>query len=161
MDRRRDSGQATRTRSGESDSPTFGGNSNWRGPVWWPVNFLLIEALERYGHFHGDRLKVECPVGSGKMLTLGEVADELSRRLCALFLPGPDGARPFAGGDERFAKDPHWRELVLFHEYFPGDTGRGCGASHQTGWTALVARLLEKIAHKRAALAGSAPAAGP
>jgi hypothetical protein len=126
---------------GESTTGMFGGNSNWRGPVWFPLNFLLIEALERYGRFYGDALKVECPTGSGRMMTLQQAADELSRRLCSLFLPGSDGRRPFAGDDRRFADDPSYRDLVLFHEYFDGDTGRGCGASHQTGWTALVTRL--------------------
>ena len=127
----------------ESTTELFGGNSNWRGPVWFPINYLLIEALERYHHFHGDAFTVECPTGSGRRLTLGEVARELSGRLTRLFLPGADGHRPFAGGDPRFA-DPHWKDLVLFHEYFDGDDGRGLGASHQTGWTALVARCFER-----------------
>lgn len=127
---------------GESDSGMFGGNSNWRGPVWFPLNYLLIEALERYHHFHGDSLKVECPTGSGRMLTLGEVARELSTRLCRLFLPDATGRRPCHGEDARFARDPHWRELLLFSEYFHGDTGRGLGATHQTGWTALVVQCL-------------------
>jgi hypothetical protein len=125
---------------GESTTAMFGGNSNWRGPIWLPINFLLIEALERYGRFFGDNLKVECPTGSGRMCTLQQVADELATRLTKLFRRGPDGQRPFAGGDLRFAEHPHWRELWLFHEYFDGDTGRGCGASHQTGWTALITR---------------------
>jgi hypothetical protein len=135
----------------ESTTGLFGGNSNWRGPVWFPLNFLLVEALERYHHFHGDDFKVECPTGSGTFMTLGEVAVELSRRLTTLFLPGPDGRRPFAGADPRFAADPHWKSLVLFHEYFDGDDGRGLGASHQTGWTALVTRCLEKVARAEAA----------
>jgi Mannosylglycerate hydrolase MGH1-like glycoside hydrolase domain len=133
---------------GESDSALFGGNSNWRGPVWFPVNYLLIEALERYHHFYGDALKVECPTGSGRMLDLKEVADEIARRLVALFLPDAAGRRPCHGGDRRFAGDPHWRELALFYEYFHGDSGRGCGASHQTGWTSLVTRCLEQVAPK-------------
>ncbi|MBK7864895.1 MAG: glucosidase [Archangiaceae bacterium] len=128
---------------GEGDSGAFGGNSNWRGPVWFPVNYLLIEALERYDKFYGDTLKVECPTGSGRMMRLHEVATELSRRLAALFTPDAAGRRPCHGDDARFATDPHWRELVLFHEYFHGETGRGLGASHQTGWTALVTRCLE------------------
>ena len=128
---------------GESTSSLFGGNSNWRGPVWFPVNYLLIEALERYHHFYGDSLKVECPTGSGVWMTLEEVACELSRRLSSLFLPDAEGRRPCHGADPRFAKDPHWKDLVLFHEYFHGDSGRGLGASHQTGWTALVARLVK------------------
>jgi hypothetical protein len=127
----------------ESDTGLFGGNSNWRGPVWFPINWLLIEALERYHHFYGDGLRVECPTGSGTWMTLQEVARELSRRLATLFVPGPDGRRPCHGSDPRFAADPHWRDLVLFHEYFCGDTGRGVGASHQTGWTALAIRCFE------------------
>jgi hypothetical protein len=134
---------------GESTSALFGGNSNWRGPVWFPVNHLLIEALERYHHFYGDELRVECPTGSGRWLSLQEVADDLSARLVRLFLPGAGGVPPFAGRDRAFADDPHWRELVLFHEYFHGDTGRGCGASHQTGWTALVTRCLDRIGRMR------------
>ena len=125
---------------GESTTAMFGGNSNWRGPVWFPLNYLLVEALERYGRFYGDDLLVEFPTGSGRKVTLQRAADELSARLARIFLPGPDGRRPFAGDDARFRDDPHYRDLVLFHEYFDGDTGRGCGASHQTGWTALVTR---------------------
>jgi hypothetical protein len=128
---------------GESTSGMFGGNSNWRGPIWFPVNYLLIEALERYHHFYGDDFLIECPTGSGVWMTLKQVANELSRRLSALFLPGTNGRRPCHGEERRYAEDPHWRDLVLFYEYFHGDTGRGCGASHQTGWTALVSRLLE------------------
>jgi hypothetical protein len=133
----------------ESSSGLFGGNSNWRGPVWFPVNYLLVEALERYNHFYGDTLRVECPVGSGKMLTLGEVASELSARLSGIFLPDADGRRACHGDETRYATDPHWRDLVLFHEYFHGDNGRGVGASHQTGWTALVVRCLETVAKSR------------
>ncbi len=128
---------------GESTTGMFGGNSNWRGPIWFPVNYLVIEALERYHYFYGDELKVECPTGSGCWMTLKEVARELSHRLSALFLPDATGRRPCHGDEGRYADDPHWRDLVLFYEYFHGDTGRGCGASHQTGWTALVTRLLE------------------
>jgi hypothetical protein len=106
------------------------------------VNYLLIEALERYHHFYGDTLRVKCPSGSGRTMNLGEVARELSRRLASLFLPDAAGNRPCHGGDGRYAEDPHWRDLVLFHEYFHGETGRGVGASHQTGWTALVVNLL-------------------
>jgi hypothetical protein len=131
---------------GESTTGLFGGNSNWRGPVWFPVNYLLVEALERYHHFYGDEFKVECPVGSGKMMNLAEVAHEIATRLTTPFLPDATGARPCHGGDARYATDPHWRDLVLFHEYFHGDTGRGVGASHQTGWTALVVRCLEDLA---------------
>jgi hypothetical protein len=127
---------------GESNTYLFGGNSNWRGPVWFPINYLLIEALERYAHFYGDTLKVECPSGSGNWLTLDAVAAELSRRHASLFLPDENGRRPCHGKATRYADDTHWRDLLLFHEYFHGDDGRGCGASHQTGWTALVVRLL-------------------
>ena len=134
---------------GESTGRMFGGNSNWRGPIWFPVNYLLIEALERYHHFYGDSFEVECPVGSGTMMNLEQVAHELSRRLASLFLPDASGRRPCHGDESRFAEDPHWRDLVLFHEYFHGDTGRGMGASHQTGWTALVTRLLGKAASSR------------
>ena len=135
---------------GESNTGLFGGNSNWRGPIWFPVNYLLVEALERYHHFYGDEFRVECPAGSGKWLNLKEVAREISSRLARIFLPDADGHRPCHAGERRFADDPHWRELVLFHEYFHGDTGRGVGASHQTGWTALAIRFIEDIARARA-----------
>jgi hypothetical protein len=128
---------------GESNTGLFGGNSNWRGPIWFPVNYLLIEALERYHHFYGSRFTVECPVGSGRMLNLKEVAGALAQRLTKVFLADEQGRRPCHGEERRFAEDPHWRDLVLFHEYFHGETGRGVGASHQTGWTALVTRCLE------------------
>jgi hypothetical protein len=127
---------------GESESTLFGGNSNWRGPVWFPLNFLLIEALERYHYFYGDSLVVECPAGSGQVMNLLQAAAELRRRLSSLFLPDAEGRRPCHGDQERFASDPAWKDLVLFHEYFHGETGRGLGASHQTGWTALAIRLL-------------------
>jgi hypothetical protein len=129
---------------GESRTYLFGGNSNWRGPVWWPVNYLLIESLQRFHHFYGDSLRVECPVGSGTFLNLWEVACELSRRLVATLRRDAHGHRPAMGGDPRWRDDPHFRDLVLFHEYFHGDTGQGLGASHQTGWTALVAKLLQQ-----------------
>ena len=128
----------------ESCTSLFGGNSNWRGPVWFPVNYLLIESLQKFHHFYGDDLKVECPTGSGRLLDLWAVAGELSRGLTHLFLRGPDGRRPIYGGCERFQRDPHWRDLILFHEYFHGDHGSGIGASHQTGWTGLVAKLIEQ-----------------
>jgi hypothetical protein len=134
---------------GDSDSGLFGGNSNWRGPVWFPVNFLLIESLERYHHFYGDKLKVEFPTGSGRQLTLNEIARELATRLTKLFLPDASGKRPCHAADPRYANDPHWRDLILFHEYFHGDTGRGLGASHQTGWTALITNLLHDLARFR------------
>ncbi len=136
---------------GESTTGLFGGNSNWRGPIWFPLNYLLIEALERYYHFYGDTLLVEFPTGSGRSLTLEQVADELSSRLCKIFLPGSAGKRPCYGDDPLFAGDPHWKDLISFHEYFHGETGRGLGASHQTGWTSLVARLLENLAKPKTA----------
>jgi hypothetical protein len=129
---------------GESSTGIFGGNSNWRGPVWFPVNFLLVEALQKFDHFYGDSLKVECPTGSGRLMRLSEVARELSRRLTRLFLRDATGRRPVHGDVEQFRSDPHWRDLVLFYEYFHGDTGHGLGASHQTGWTGLVAKLLQQ-----------------
>ena len=130
---------------GESTTGLFGGNSNWRGPIWFPVNYLLIEALQRYHHFYGDDLKVECPTGSGQWMTLDKVARELSRRLASLFLPDASGHRPFHGDDPLFARDPHFAEHLVFNEYFHGDTGRGLGASFQ-GWTLLVANCLEDLA---------------
>jgi hypothetical protein len=134
---------------GESTSIQFGGNINWRGPIWFPLNYLLIEALERYHHVYEDTLLVECPTGSGLKMNLEQVAHELSRRLTRLFLPDADGLRPYLGGDRRTAERLHWKDLVLFHEYFDGDTGRGLGASHHTGWTALVIRCLEDVARHR------------
>ena len=128
----------------ESATGLFGGNSNWRGPVWFPVNYLLIESLQKFHHFYGDDLKVECPTGSRRLLNLWEVAGELSRGLTRLFLRGRDGRRPIYGGCERFQQDPHWRDHILFYEYFHGDEGTGIGASHQTGWTGLVAKLIEQ-----------------
>jgi hypothetical protein len=133
----------------ESDTYLFGGNSNWRGPIWFPVNYLLVEALERYHHFYGDDLTVECPRDSGQMLTLAQVAREISTRLARLFMAGSGGGQPWQGADRRWVDDPHWRGLPQFHEYFDGDTGRGCGASHQTGWTALVARCFDDVAAHR------------
>ena len=135
---------------GESDSGLFGGNSNWRGPIWMPLNYLLIEALKRYHHFYGDSFQIECPTGSGTMMHLGHVADELETRLASLFLPDKSGARPCHGRSKRYADDPHFRDLVLFHEFFHGDDGRGLGASHQTGWTALAGNLIERAAITRA-----------
>ena len=126
----------------EGDSGMFGGNSNWRGPIWFPINMLLINALERYHLVYGDTFKAECPRGSGKLYNLQEIAKELQLRLLRLFLPDSTGHRPCHGTEERYASDPHWRELLLFNEYFSGDDGRGIGASHQTGWTALIASLI-------------------
>ena len=129
---------------GESTTGLFGGNSNWRGPIWFPVNYLLIESLQRFHHYYGNEFKVECPTGSGKYLTLWEVAEEISRRLTRIFLPDERGRRPVHGPAGLYHDDPHWKELVLFYEYFHGDNGRGVGASHQTGWTGLVGKLLQQ-----------------
>jgi len=128
----------------ESTSGLFGGNSNWRGPVWFPVNFLLIESLQKFHTYLGDEFKVECPTGSGQMLTLAEVAIELSQRLIRTFLKDSSGKRPVYGGTDKFQTDPHWQDLLLFYEYFHGDNGAGIGASHQTGWTGLVAQLIQQ-----------------
>jgi hypothetical protein len=128
----------------ESSTGLFGGNSNWRGPIWFPINYLLIEALQKFDHFYGPDLRVECPTGSGVQVTLGDVATELSRRLTRIFLRGPDGWRPVHGGVRTFQESPHWRDFVWFYEYFHGDNGAGIGASHQTGWTGLVAKLLQQ-----------------
>jgi hypothetical protein len=127
----------------ESSSGLFGGNSNWRGPIWMPVNYLIIESLQKFHHYYGDDFKVECPTGSGKFLTIAEIAAELSRRLTRLFLKDENGERPVLKYHPKLARDPHFKDLVLFHEYFHGDTGRGVGASHQTGWTGLVAKLIQ------------------
>jgi len=128
----------------ESTTGLFGGNSNWRGPIWFPLSFLLIESLQKFHHYYGPRVKVECPAGSGQMHTLWEVAAEISRRMTRIFLRGQDGRRAVYGGTEKFQSDPHWRDYILFYEYFHGDNGAGIGASHQTGWTSLVAKLLEQ-----------------
>jgi hypothetical protein len=133
----------------ESTTSIFGGNSNWRGPVWFPLNHLLVEALERYHHFYGDDLLVELPTGSGRRVNLQDAAQDIRRRLASLFLPDASGRRPAHGDDRCYADDPHFRDLVLFYEYFHGDTGRGCGASHQTGWTALVAAAIQELARVR------------
>ena len=128
----------------ESSNGLFGGNSNWRGPIWFPLNYLLVESLQKFHHYLGDDFKVECPVGSGQMMTLWEVAGEISKRLSRIFLRDMDQRRPVFGNVERFQTDPNWRDLVPFHEYFNGDNGSGIGASHQTGWTGLVAKLLQQ-----------------
>jgi hypothetical protein len=127
---------------GESSSRLFGGNSNWRGPIWFPVNYLLIESLLKFHRYYGDDFRIECPTGSGEYTTIRGVAEELTRRLTSLFMPDAAGRRPIFGNDELFQSDPHFRDHLLFHEYFHGDDGHGLGASHQTGWTALVAELL-------------------
>jgi hypothetical protein len=134
----------------ESRTGLFGGNSNWRGPIWFPVNYLIVESLQKFHHYLGDEYKVECPTGSGQWMTLWEVAAEISRRLTRIFLRGPDGRRPVYGGTEKFQSDPHWRDLILFYEYLHGDNGAGIGASHQTGWTALVAKLIQQSGEKLA-----------
>lgn len=128
----------------ESSSGLFGGNSNWRGPVWFPLNFLLIESLQKFHYYLGDNFRVECPTGSGKEMTLWEIATELSHRLMSIFLRDSSGRRPVYGGTEKFQTDPHWRDFILFHEYFHGDNGAGIGAGHQTGWTGLVAKLIQQ-----------------
>jgi hypothetical protein len=133
----------------ESATGLFGGNSNWRGPIWFPVNFLIIESLQKFHHYFGDDFTVECPTGSGQMMTLWHVAEELSRRLSQIFLPDDHGRRPVYGSADKFQLDPHWRDLILFHEYFNGDDGSAAGASHQTGWTGLVAKLLQQSGEPR------------
>ena len=131
----------------ESTTGMFGGNSNWRGPVWFPVNVLIVRALLQHYRYYGDAFTIECPTGSGNEMTLFQVAEEISRRLVSTFLRDGDGRRPVYGGTERFQDDPHWRDLILFFEYFNGDDGAGLGASHQTGWTGLVAPLIQLFGH--------------
>jgi hypothetical protein len=130
----------------ESDSGMFGGNSNWRGPIWMPVNMLIVRALLQYFTYYGNDFKVECPTGSGRQMTLYQVAEELSRRLSSIFLRDQNGRRPVYGGTGKFQDDPHFKDLLLFYEYFHGDNGAGLGASHQTGWTGGVARLMQLFA---------------
>jgi hypothetical protein len=127
----------------ESDSRMFGGNSNWRGPVWLPVNYLIIESLQKFHHYYGPEFRVECPTGSGKFLNLSEIAQELTRRLTGLFLRDEKGRRPIFGANDKMQNDPHFKDYLTFGEYFDGDNGRQVGAMHQTGWTALVAKLLQ------------------
>ncbi len=126
----------------ESDTGMFGGNSNWRGPVWMPVNVLIIRALMSYYLYYGDNFRIECPTGSGRMMNLFEVSKDIAQRLTRIFLRDPAGRRPVYGGTEKFQTDLHWMDLILFYEYFHGDNGAGLGASHQTGWTGLVAGLI-------------------
>jgi hypothetical protein len=130
----------------ESDTGMFGGNSNWRGPIWMPVNALIIRALLQYYQYYGDEFTVECPTGSGRQMNLYQVAEEIGRRLASMFLKDAQGHRPVYGGTEKFQTDPHWRDCVLFYEYFHGDNGAGLGASHQTGWTGIVARIMHLFA---------------
>jgi hypothetical protein len=126
----------------ESDTGMFGGNSNWRGPIWMPVNGLIIRALMQYYAYYGDDFTVECPTGSGRHMTLYQVAEEIGRRLTNIFLRDEAGRRPVYGGIEKFQTDPHWRDHILFYEYFHGDNGAGLGAGHQTGWTGIIARII-------------------
>jgi hypothetical protein len=130
----------------ESDSGMFGGNSNWRGPIWMPVNALIIRALLQYYMYYGDEFTIECPTGSGRQMTLYQVAEEITRRLASIFLRDKDGRRPVYGGARKFQEDPLWRDLILFYEYFHGDNGAGLGASHQTGWTGVIARAMHLFA---------------
>jgi hypothetical protein len=129
----------------ESDTAMFGGNSNWRGPVWMPMNFLILRALLNLYQFYGNEFTVECPTGSGRYMNLFEVASELARRLKNIFLRDQNGRRPVYGGISKFQDDPHWKDYILFHEYFHGDNGAGLGASHQTGWTGLIAPILDVL----------------
>ena len=131
----------------ESSSSLFGGNSNWRGPVWFPLNYLVIESLRKYARHYGEKFKIEFPTGSGVQLTLDQAGDELCRRLVRIFLSDPDDRRPVFGSQDYFQSNPHWRDYILFYEYFHGEDGSGLGASHQTGWTALVAKLIQEAAN--------------
>jgi len=137
----------------ESDTGMFGGNSNWRGPIWMPVNGLILRALMNYYLFYGDDFTIECPTGTGRKLTLYQVAEDIARRLASIFLRGADGRRPVYGATRKFQEDPHWRDLILFHEYFHGDNGAGLGASHQTGWTGIIARIMQLFADLTPAIA--------
>jgi hypothetical protein len=142
---------------GESETNLYGGNSNWRGPIWMPVNFLIILALKEYHKYYGDTLQVECPTRSGIMKNLDEVAEELACRLGNIFLRDEDGKRAVFGDQTLFNTDPHWRDLIPFYEYFDGDTGRGCGASHQTGWTGLIAQILIGVFEEPASVVQAHP----
>jgi len=124
----------------------FGGNSNWRGPIWMPVNGLIIRALLQYYNYYGNDFTVECPTGSGRHMNLYQVAEEITRRLAGIFVRDAAGRRPVYGGARKFQEDPHWRDLLLFYEYFHGDNGSGLGASHQTGWTGIIARMMHLFA---------------
>jgi hypothetical protein len=149
---------------GTSNDRMFGGNSNWRGPIWFPMNFLLIQAIDTCARYYGDDFTVECPTGSGRWLTLAEVADELAARLTRIFVRDEHGQRAAFGDEPLYQADPHWRDHVAFHEFFHGDNGAGLGASHQTGWTALVALLLQyrgRLAFERLALTAGADAPAP
>jgi hypothetical protein len=142
----------------------FGGNSNWRGPVWFPVNYLIIESLQKFHHYYGDDFKIECPTGSGRYTTIEGVARELQQRLSNLFLRGANGLRPAFGDHPKLQRDPHFRDHLLFYEYFHGDNGRGAGAEHQTGWTGLIAKLLQPRREEHGLMPGRtvpAETAGP
>ena len=144
----------------ESNTGMFGGNSNWRGPIWMPVNALIIRALQQFYLYYGDTFTVECPTGSGKMMNLFEVSREIADRLTRIFPRDEQGRRPVYGGTERFHSDPNWRDYVLFHEYFHGDNGAGLGASHQTGWTGLIAAIIDlygRLDAKRFLSVGTSP----
>jgi hypothetical protein len=130
---------------GESDSGMFGGNSNWRGPIWMPVNAMIVRTLLNYYLYYGDNFKIECPTGSGRMMNLIEVAQDITERLARIFLRDENGHRPVYGGTKKFQEDPHWRDHLLFYEYFHGDNGAGIGASHQTGWTGVVGGLMRML----------------
>jgi len=133
---------------GESESRQFGGNSNWRGPIWFPMNFLIVESLQKFHHYYGDDFKVECPTGSGHFLTIAEVAAELSHRLSRIFLKDANGERAVLRHQPQLQTDPNYQDCIPFYEYFHGDTGRGVGASHQSGWTSLIAKLLMPRPHE-------------
>jgi hypothetical protein len=140
--------QSVRYAPGESETRQFGGNSNWRGPIWFPLNFLIVESLQKFHHYYGNDFKVECPTGSGHFLTIDQVATELSHRLSRIFLKDAKGERPVMRHQPQLQTDPHYRDCIPFYEYFHGDTGRGVGASHQSGWTSLIAKLLMPRAHE-------------
>jgi len=140
--------ESVRYSPGESETRQFGGNSNWRGPIWFPLNFLIIESLQKFHHYYGNDFKVECPTGSGHLLTLDQVATELAQRLSRIFLKDAMGDRPVLRHQPQLQQDPHYRDCIPFYEYFHGDTGRGVGASHQSGWTSLIAKLLMPRAHE-------------
>ncbi len=130
---------------GESDGDLFGGNSNWRGPIWMPLNYLFIESINTFGKFYGENFRLECPAGSGNLLSLKEIADDLRNRLINIFRRDQNGRRPVFGSCEKMQTDPHFKDYILFHEYYDGDTGRGLGASHQTGWSALIANIIAEM----------------
>ena len=139
----------------ESNTGMFGGNSNWRGPIWFPMNFLLIRGLLAYASYYGDHVMIEYPTGSGRELTLRDIAKSLSERLLGIFLRDEDGIRPVHGGTAVFQESPHWNDLIPFYEYFHGDNGAGLGASHQTGWTGLVARMMQVFGNEEESLTGA------